>query len=380
MRCLVSDCGSTGEESMKLYRMGAVALICVFLLGGCDRPDDKNEDEESPPIPVETSLPVRGDVVAVYSGTAPIEAFAEADVIAKVAGEVREVLAEEGDDVKAGQILARLDGDRLRLELNESQARLRKLQRDFARNRNLKEKSLISEGDFEKIQYELEALQASYNLASLEFDYTQIRAPISGVVSERFIKLGNTITMGEPVFRVTSIEPLVAYLYVPEREYRKISPGQPVRIDIDALGGEQVPTAVTRVSPSIDAETGTFKVTIEILDPERRIKPGMFARISIVYDKHEDVLQVPRSAIVDEMSTISVFVVEDNVAIRRPVQTGFAANGLIEITNGLDDKDHVITVGQVGLKPEAKVTVINAPDESPSDSTEESGSVTEGQD
>ncbi len=123
---------------MKLYRKSAVALICVFVLGGCDRLDDKNE-EESPPIPVETSLPVRGDVVAVYSGTAPIEAFAEADVIAKVAGEVREVLVEEGDDVKEGQILARLDGDRLRLELNESQARLRKLQRDFERNQNLKE-------------------------------------------------------------------------------------------------------------------------------------------------------------------------------------------------------------------------------------------------
>ncbi len=364
---------------MKLSRKSAVALICVFLLGGCDRLDDKNE-EESPPIPVETSLPVRGDVVAVFSGTAPIEAFAEADVIAKVAGEVREVLVEEGDDVKKGQILARLDGDRLRLELNESQARLRKLQRDFERNRNLQERGLISAGDFDKIQYELEALQASYNLANLELDYTQVRAPISGVVSERYIKLGNTITVGEPVFRVTSIEPLVAYLYVPEREYRKISSGQPVRIDIDALAGEQVPTTVTRVSPSIDAATGTFKVTIEILDPERRIKPGMFARISIVYDKHENVLQLPRSAIVDEMSTTSVFVVEDGVAIRRPVQTGLAANGLVEITSGIDDKDNVITVGQVGLKPDAKVTVINAVADPPADSTEDNESVTTGQD
>jgi membrane fusion protein (multidrug efflux system) len=157
-----------------------------------------------------------------------------------------------------------------------------------------------------------------------------------------------------------------------------------VRIDIDALGGEQVPTTVTRVSPSIDAATGTFKVTIEILDPARRIKPGMFARISIVYDRHESVLQIPRSAIVDEMSTTSVFVVEDDVAVRRTVQTGLAANGLVEITSGLDDKDRVITVGQVGLKPNARVTVINAPAEppaeSPSDGTEESESVTAGPD
>ncbi len=359
---------------MRLHLISAAALSCVFLLGACERPGSKDEEEESPPIPVETSLPVRSDVYAVYSGTAPIEAYAEADVIAKVAGEIREVLVEEGDDVEEGQILARLDGDRLRLELNESRARLRKLQRDFDRNRNLKEKGLISEGDFENIQYEMEALQASYNLASLELDYTQIRAPISGVISERYIKLGNTINVGEPVFRVTSIEPLVAYLFVPEREYRQISPGQPVRVDIDALAGAQVFTTVTRVSPSIDPETGTFKVTIEINDAERRIKPGMFGRISIVYDRRENALQIPRSAIVDEMSTTSVFVVEDNVAIRRPVKTGFSANGLIEIVEGLTDNDNVITVGQVGLKPDAKVTVINATDEGPAgDSLQDEG-------
>ncbi len=367
---------------MKLHRNGAAALACVFLLGACERGDqaaDENE-EESPPIPVETSLPVRGDVFAVYSGTAPIEAFAQADVIGKVAGEIRQVLVEEGDQVEEGQILARLDGDRLRLELNESQARLHKLQRDFQRNKDLKEKGLISEGDFENIQYELEALQASYNLASLELDYTQIRAPISGVVSERYIKLGNTIAVGEPIFRVTSFEPLIAYLHVPEREYRQIAPGQPVRIDIDALAGAPLFADVTRVSPIVDPDTGTFKITIEINDTERRIKPGMFGRMSIIYDKHENALQVPRSAIVEEIGTTSVFVVEDNVAIRKQVQTGFSSNGMIEITDGLDDNDYVITVGQVGLKPDASVTVINASDDSPVSDTAEGQIVAEGDD
>jgi len=349
---------------MKQHYNGAAVLACALLLSACQQGDGSAEDdeEETPPIPVETSLPERGDVFAVYSGTAPIEAFAQADVIAKVAGEVRQILVEEGDDVVQGQILARLDGDRLRLELNESQARLRKLQRDFKRNKDLKEKGLISEGDFENIQYELEALEASYNLASLELDYTKIRAPIKGVISERYVKLGNTIAVGEPVFRVTSFEPLVAYLHIPEREYRQILPGQPVRIDIDALAGAQIIADVTRVSPIVDPDTGTFKITIEIIDAERRIKPGMFGRMNIVYDKHENVLQIPRSAIVEEIGSTSVFVVEDSVAIRKPVTTGFSGNGLIEITDGLEDDDYVITVGQVGLKPDATVTVINAPD------------------
>ncbi len=351
---------------MKLYRIGCVLLAGFFLLSACgpgeQSAEQQEEEEETPPVPVEVSEPIRGDIYAVFSGTAPVEAFAEADVIAKVEGEIRELLVEEGDDVTQGQVLARLDGDRLRLELNESQARLRKLQRDFERNKDLREKGLISEGDFEKLQYDLEALQASYNLASLELDYTQIRAPIDGVVSERYVRLGNTIKVSEPLFRVTSFDPLVAYLHVPEREYRQLSAGQPVAIDIDALAGQRIVAAVTRVSPIVDPDTGTFKITVEISDEQRRIKPGMFARLSIVYDRHENALQVPRSAIVEDAGGSSVFVVEEGIARRRPVETGFSEKGMIEVTSGLDDGDAVITVGQVGLKEDASVTVINAAD------------------
>lgn len=347
---------------MKLHRISSAAFACVLLLSACQQGNEAEteEEEETPPIPVETSTPVRGDVLAVYSSTAPIEAFAEADVIAKVEGEIREVLTEEGDDVVAGQVMAHLDGDRLRLELNESHARLRKMQRDFERNKDLRGKGLLSEGDFEKLQFDLEALQASYNLASLELDYTQIRAPIDGVVSERYVKIGNTIKVGDPLYRVTGLDPLVAYVHIPEREYRQIMAGQPVAIDIDALDNQRILAAVTRVSPIVDPATGTFKITIEIRDPERRIKPGMFGRMSIVYDRHENVLQIPRSAIVEELGNENVFVVEDGKAVRKAVTTGYGESGMIEIVDGLEETDNVIIVGQIGLKPDAKVTVINA--------------------
>ena len=347
---------------MKLHRISSAAFACVLLLSACQpgAENGANEDEEeSPPVPVETRNPVRGDVFAVYSGTAPIEAFAEADVIAKVEGVVREIHFEEGDEVREGQVLARLDGDRLRLELNESRARLDKMRRDFERNKELREKDLLSEGDFEKLRFDLEALEASYNLAKLELDYTQIRAPISGIVSERYIKIGTTIGVGDRTFRVTSFDPLVAYMHVPEREYRQIRPGQPVAIDIDALAGARIFAAVTRISPVVDPQTGTFKITIEIRDEERRIKPGMFGRMSIVYDRHDNVLQVPRSAIIEDRGKETVFVVENGEAVRRVVQTGYSNEGMVEIADGLSDTDEVVTVGQVGLKPGAKVKVID---------------------
>jgi len=351
---------------MTLNRYGPAVIVCAMLVSACGQSEQDGangeSEEEAIAIPVEVGSPVRGDIVAVYSGTAPIEALAEAEVIAKVAGEVREINVEEGDIVKQGQVLAKLDGDRLRLELNQSEANLHKLQRDYERNVELKEKSLISSGEFDKIKYDLEALQASFNLAKLELDYTQIRAPIDGVVSERFVRLGNTLAVNEPVFRITSFDPLVAYLHVPEREYRHIAEGQPVAIDIDALQGLRVIASVTRVSPTVDPETGTFKITIEISDDQRRIKPGMFGRISIVYDQHVNVLQIPRSAILEEDGETTVFIVEDDKAIRKVVQTAYSDGGMMEITSGLSDGDRVITTGQIGLKDDALVTIINAPD------------------
>jgi membrane fusion protein (multidrug efflux system) len=347
---------------MKLHRISAAAFACVLVLTACQQgPGDgaKDDEEETPPIPVETRKPVRGDVFAVYSGTAPIEAFAEADVIAKVEGVVEQIHFEEGDDVKEGEVLAQLDGDRLRLELNESRARLDKMRRDFERNKELREKGLLSEGDFEKLRFDLQALEASFNLANLELDYTRIRAPIDGVVSERYIKIGTTIRVGDRAFKVTSFDPLVAYMHVPEREYRQIRAGQPVAIDIDALAGQRIFAEVTRISPVVDPQTGTFKITIEIRDEERRIKPGMFGRMSVVYDVHENVLQIPRSAVIEDRGDETIFVVENGEAVRRVVQTGYGSEGMVEITDGLGDDDEVVTVGHVGLKPGAKVKVID---------------------
>ncbi len=336
-------------------------LLSTIFLAACQPGDngaESNEDEIGA-IPVEIANATRGDILAVYSGTAPIEAFADATVIAKVGGEVQEILVEEGDDVKSGDVLARLDGDRLRLEMEQAGANLRKLKRDYQRNLDLKDRGLISAGDFEKIQYEMEALQATYDLAGLEFGYTEIRAPIDGVISERFIKVGNTIAVNEPTFHVTSLEPLISYLHVPEREYRRIDPGQEASIFVDALAGEEFAAIVSRVSPVVDPGTGTFKISIEVSDPSRRLKPGMFGRIKIVYDMHKDALQIPRSAIVEEAGQSTIYVVADNVAERRVIRTGYAEGSQIEV---LDDTEVFVTVGHTSLKNGSRVSIINAAD------------------
>jgi len=317
-------------------------------------------EEETPPVPVEVRVASRGEVVAIYTGTASLESDEDALVVAKVGGEIEQLFVEEGDRVRAGQVLARLDGDRLRLEMEQARANLRKLQQDYERNIELNEKGLVSAGAFENLKFDLDSQQAAYDLAKLELDYTEIKAPISGIVSDRFIKVGNTISVSDPAFHITDLDPLLAYLFVPEREFRKLRPGQTADVTLDAIPGDAYQAEILRISPVVDPQTGTFKVTLAVADSEDRLKPGMFGRFQIVYDRRENAVMVPRMAIVEDDGKNAVYVVEQGVAQRRSVQTGYSRGENVEILDGLAGGEQIITIGQAGLADGATVDVIGA--------------------
>jgi membrane fusion protein (multidrug efflux system) len=341
----------------------AVAALAGVLASGCSNGKAKDKDaaaeEETAAVPVETQPLKRAEMVAVYSGTAPIEAHEEAQVVAKVGGEVRQIYVEEGDSVQAGQMLARLDGDRLRLELAQTDANLKKLERDYKRTLDLSERGLLSKSSAENLKYDLDALRAGYDRAKLELGYTDIRAPIAGVVSARNIKVGNTIMPNDPTFTVTDLDPLIAYVHVPEKEFRKIAPGQGAEIVVDALGGERFVGNIERISPTVDPQTGTFRARVEVADQTRRLKPGMFARVNIVYERRQAALQLPRTAILDADGQQSVYVVAGGKAQQRVIRTGLINNGWIEVLDGLEGNERVVTVGQAGLKSGTPVKIVD---------------------
>jgi membrane fusion protein, multidrug efflux system len=338
-------------------------LLSALLVAGCKGSSAEvaptaGEEKETPPIPVEIAALERGNVFAVYTGTASLETDADALVVAKVAGQVVEILVEEGDRVKKDQVLARLDGDRLRLEMERARANLGKLEQEYNRSIQLHERGLVSAGAYENLKYELEALRAIYRLAELEHGYTQIRAPIAGVVSRRHVRMGNNVTINEPVFRVTELDPLIAYIHIPEREFRRLERGQPAELRLDAIPGQRFEARVQRISPIVDPATGTFKVTMEVPLQDARLKPGMFGRFSIVWDSRENVLLAPRVAIVDDDVSDSVFVVVDGQAMRRTVRTGYPRGSQVEIVDGLTDADEIVVLGQAGLRDGARVDVV----------------------
>jgi membrane fusion protein (multidrug efflux system) len=351
------------EPDLPIARIGGLAAVLVLLLTTASCKDGNAEEEkaaEEAAVPVEVQAIDRGDVAAVYSGTAALEADEEATVVAKVGGEVVELKVEEGQHVKAGDLLARLDGDRLRLQVQRSRTNLAKLERDLERQKGLTAKGLVSSEIIERAEFDIAAQKSDLQLAELDLSYTEIRAPIDGVISERQIKVGNTVSVNQQLFRLTDLEPLIAYLHVPEREFSKLHPGQEAQLRVDALGGAEFDGKIARISPVVDAATGTFKVTVETADPTGALKPGMFARFDVVYDMRKNAILIPRASIVEDEANQTVFVIENEVARKRTIRTGLTSGAMIEVLEGLQGDERIVTIGQSGLRDGGKVKVVDA--------------------
>ncbi|HET8818299.1 MAG TPA: efflux RND transporter periplasmic adaptor subunit [Xanthomonadaceae bacterium] len=343
-------------------RVLVLAAAAAFALAGCNADGEAqaaggDEKKQVDAVPVEVAEAQRRAVAASYSGTAPLEARAEAMVVAKTSGIALSVLAEVGDQVGDGEVLVRLDGARAALEAAQTAAQMHKLEANYARSRQLAEQQLVSANDNEQLRYDLENARAANRLANLELSWTTVTAPIAGVVAERMIKPGNFVQANTPIFRIVDDARLEAELNVPERELATLEAGLPVRLTVDALPGRVFEGRIDRVSPVVDSESGTFRV-IAAFAGKGDLKPGMFGRISIDYDQRADALTVPRTALLEDEAEPAVFVVEEGKARRVPIELGYLDGEWAEVRGGLEEGARVVTAGKVTLRDGSAVQVI----------------------
>lgn len=340
----------------------ASAMIALAACSGGPKSDigkaEKAAKEADAAIPVEIARAARRPMSASYSATASLTAVREAQVVSMTSGVLLKLMAEEGDTVKAGDVLARLDPDRKGLALAQAEAQLKKLESEYKRSQELFERQLVSADAHGKVRSDLDVQRAAVQIARLELSYTNITAPISGVIAQRMVKVGNLIQPNTPMFTVVDSSRLEAVLNVPEREFSTMHAGLPVTMQVDALPGRTFAGAVDRVSPVIDAGSGTFRVTAAF-DSVRQLKPGMFGRLDLVYDQRADALTIPRDALIEGDGETAVFLVRDNKAVRTSVQVGFINGAYAEIRDGLVEGDGVVTVGKVTLRDGATVEVVN---------------------
>jgi membrane fusion protein (multidrug efflux system) len=304
---------------------------------------------------------------------ADVVSLDEVDVFPERTQPVVELLVEEGDRVHAGQVLARLRDQVEQLALAEAEVRLAeaenensRAEKDHARNNSLRESAgatgtqLISERELETSRQALVTASTSFaatkvalDRAKFDIEQTVIRAPIAGTVAVREISLGDTANPGNRAFRIVDDSQPKAIFHRPQRELSLLQEGQLLQAESEAIPGRRLKGKIERVSPVVDMESGTFKVTASLNTEDGAIPIGILVKLNLVLDEHPQALMVPKKAILFKGREMFCFVVRDGKAVRTTLSPGFEEPDFLEaLADGdpLEVGDAVVLVGADRLK------------------------------
>lgn len=342
--------------------LSAVVLLSGLYLTGCNQaqstPNTTTAAEVA--IPVEVSRARTGAISSSYRTTTTLAARAEAEVMAKTSGIVQQILVEEGEQVKAGQLLAVLENERQRHQLAKERAELGRLSSELTRMTEMHQRKLISTDVYDKLKWQVAAMEAAVELVELNLRETEIRAPISGVVARRYVKAGQLINQLTPqsLFHLVSETELEAVVHLPEQQVLQAKAGQQAILSF--AGVPEVLAEVSRVSPVVDASSGTVRTTLLIDNSTRQLKAGMFSQVEIKFDTREAALLVPKRALltVDNMPGIMVLDAENRV-VRRQVSLGYTADNVVEILEGVTVGEQVVVAGHAALKEQSLANVVS---------------------
>jgi membrane fusion protein (multidrug efflux system) len=302
-----------------------------------------------------------GDIATYYRATASLDPDKRAEILARVAGVVENIVAEEGDRVAAGQVLLMIEDAEYRHRATMARVDLEKEQARLARAEKIFEQGLSSAEDFDAIRTDTASAAAAVELAELELSYTRVRAPFTGHVVRRLVDQGQTVSNGSALFELADMHRLLARVYIPAREFRSIRPDQPVQLVVSSTD-DRLTGRIDLVNPLVDPESGTIKVTVEVTDYPPTTRPGDFVEVSIVTDSHTGSVLVPRVAVVTERGQRSVYVVDGDTARQRAVEIGFEDDTNAEVVSGLEPGELVVVQGQRALRDGQPVSVLDALD------------------
>ncbi len=311
-------------------------------------------------VPVEVVEILPGPISAFIETNGTLEAEREVDIVARTGGPLVALNTEEGVQVKAGDLLAQIDELEARAQVEIARVALQDAETVYNRAKASFENSVVSQEVYDTALSSLESAKAQLTGNEIQLGYTRITAPFDGLIIQRAVKFGETVTAGQQLFRISDFDPLLCVIGVPERDLARLSVGQPAILQVEAFPGEQFQGRVLRISPVVDAATGTIRVTLEV-NRQGRLSPGMFAGVRLVTDVRQEALIMPKRALSLESLADSVFVVEDGVAYRRNITLGYEEDDRVEVTSGLARGDRVIVVGQDGLTDATPVQILAGP-------------------
>lgn len=281
-----------------------LSFAALVLFSGCQE-KKKAQTTEKEVVPVRVMTAREGVIQDSLDYVGNIRAQEEALVYPKVTGKVLEKVAKEGQAVAKGDVILYVDRDEI----------------------------------------------------GFTFEKAPVESPISGVVGRMLVDIGSFVSVSTPVALVVDMSKAQTNLSIPENYLSTIHIGQDAKVTTDAYPGEVFSGKVNQISPVLDEETRSAPIEILIDNPDHKLKPGMFAKVSLIMSEHSRALTVLKEALLGREGEFYVYTVQDNKAKKQPVKTGLRIGPNVEISEGLKEGDKVVIMGQQKLVDGADVDV-----------------------
>lgn len=364
----------TGGGARRGARVAAVAAGVAGLLAcgggeaaevgggpGAGRPGGPGMDPSQRTVPVEVE-PVRtGSIARSVTVSGVIEPIRTVGVNSQLSGVLLTIGAQEGDYVRAGQQLARIDVRELEAQAVAAEAAYDVARASFERAEQLWERRVITLPEYERERTSHAAARAQLQQLRTRLAYATVEAPIGGVVTEKRIEAGDLVAPNTRLYTIADVSTLVVRVGVSELDVVHLRAGDEAAVVLDAFRGRTLPGRIRRIFPTADPATRLVpvEVALENVDPAVA-RPGFLARVAFALGAQEDVLLIPASALVAGNGSEAVYVVENDRAVRRTVSTGVTSEGRVQVVAGLAPGEQVVTKGNTMLRDGMVVRVVES--------------------
>lgn len=314
--------------------------------------------QERPPVNTVVMEVLPGPISNKINLPGSIEPWTRLELISKIAGSIEEVLVQEGDSVKKGDIIARLESDDYRIALDRAEAAYKLAKADFERDKSVYAQGVIPTAELDARETNMQTAKADLDNAMLLYKRCTIKAPISGVIRSLDAKVGLYLGIGDPIGRILQIDKVKAVIGIPESDVTAVRNLPTVDLTIQALDNFQVVGKNHFVSSSPETAARLYRMELEIENPDHHILPGMFVRANIIKQSRENALSIPFYSIISRNNEQYIFVENDGIVKKQPVETGIMEQWMVEVTSGLKSGDRIVVEGHRDVENDQKVNVV----------------------
>jgi membrane fusion protein, multidrug efflux system len=346
------------KRAKLLIAFGIVAVIFIVIAFRIINNDTSKTQRRANIVFVQSEKPVRKTIDEGLQYNGNILPIQQANIFSKIGGNLENVFADIGTFVRANQLLAVIDSTEIYQDYQQSYATYYNNKLTFERTKELFGQNLVAKQDLDNSEAAMKIAQANYLNALTKLSYAKIRAPFSGFITSKFLDRGALVQANNStLFTLMKMDSIKVLVNILEKDIPLINKSYKSIIKVDAYPDQEFEGKISRNSQSIDLNTRTITYEIDVPNNKNVLKPGMYATINFLIEKHDNALTVPSDAVLKDVNGNYLFIIKNSKAKRTDVKTGLSQNNIIEITQGLNDSDDVITTGQEFVKDGIPVKV-----------------------